>query len=556
MNVLNDAVANVRRQIESHNFTIAVSLGLLLFLLALALRPSPANQKQPPMLSETIPYVSNTLQYMADMNTFLARAKKALTKKNIVGFRLGGKPFFFLTSPPNIQTFFRSSPAIGFENFILAGITNMMGATPNDVAKFANDKSGRQASPNPGTANKDAKRYWFDMHTMMYKYLSTTHYSNALATTYQRFLSRELDAYYATLLGTGADDDDDEWTETRIIPLLKATMAKAAVLSLQGEYIFEVAPDLLDRFWDYDKVLGTILFGPPKWLFPGVYAKAERFCEATARYHQAAVKKFDWDGPDREKDWDPVFGSRFWREFSRWMVDCGFTPRTCGGFAGVTGIVAINANTVPVCTWAIMEMIRDQGLLKRLREEVAGVLAVENGEPRFDLQRLVNLPLLQSVYVEVMRLRVSINITREVVQPLEVDGYLLKPGSVLQAPTEISHYDEAVWGIDGHPAAEFWAERHVKYVDGAPVFEMRGRPTDFFPYGGGVSICPGRHFAKQEIMLTIAMLASKFEYEFVGWVDIASGSPSDRSPINDPKYAGAAGVPPDRDMKVRVKRLW
>ena len=158
--------------------------------------------------------------------------------------------------------------------------------------------------------------------------------------------------------------------------------------------------------------------------------------------------------------------------------------------------------------------------------------------------------------LRVMRLRVSINVTREVVRPLEVDGYLLKPGSVLQAPTEISHYDEAIWGADGHPAAEFWAERHVKYVDGAPVFEMRGRPTDFFPYGGGVAMCPGRHFAKQEIMLTIAMLATKFEYEFVGWVDIVSSRPSDRPPINDPKYAGAAGVPPDRDMKVRVKKLW
>lgn len=547
MDILNDAVANVRRQIESHHFTITVSLGVLL-LLTLALRPSRRNQ-QPPMLSETIPYVSNTLQYLTDMNTFLARAKKALAKRNIVGFRLGGKPFYFLTSPPNIQTFFRTSPAIGFETFILIAITNMMGATSNDVAKFANDKSGRQPNPAPGTA-KDAKRYWFDMHTMMHKYLSTTHYSNALATTYQRFLGRELDAYLS------GGDHHDGWTETRIIPLMKATMAKAAILSLQGEYIFKVVPDLLDRFWEYDKVLGTILFGPPKWLFPGVYAKAERFCGATAKYHQAAASKFDWDGPEMEMDWEPVFGSRFWREFSRWMVECGFTPRTCGGFAGVTGIVGINANTVPVCTWAIMEMIRDRDLLTRLREEIDGVLVVENGETRFDLQRLVNLPLLQSVYVEVMRLRVSINVTREVVQPLEVEGYLLKPGSVLQAPTELSHYDEAVWGVEGHPAAEFWAERHVKYVDGAPVFEMRGRPTDFFPYGGGVAICPGRHFAKQEIMLTIAMLASKFEYEFVSWVDIVSGSPSDRPPINDPKYAGAAGVPPDRDMKVRVKRLW
>ncbi len=56
-------------------------------------------------------------------------------------------------------------------------------------------------------------------------------------------------------------------------------------------------------------------------------------------------------------------------------------------------------------------------------------------------------------------------------------------------------------------------------------------------------------------MLTIAMLVSKFDWEFVEWVKM-DGTPSDRPPRNDPKYTGAAGVPPDVDMKVRMKRRW
>ncbi|KAK5655986.1 hypothetical protein OQA88_5124 [Cercophora sp. LCS_1] len=547
MDVLNDTVAHARSfvSMSPHQLAITIPLGLCI-LLILALLPSRNGAKQPPMLPETIPYVTNTLQYLTNMDTFLARAKKALAKGNIVGFRLGGIPFYFLTSPANIQTFFRTSPAIGFERFILIAITNMMGASPSDVAKFADDKSGRMPNPAPGTPD-GATRYWYAMQTMMHKYLSTTHYSNSLATTYQRFFGRELD----TLFPKG------QWTETRIVPLMKDAMAKAAIVSFQGEYIFELTPNLLDLLWEADKVLSTILYGPPKWLYRGVYDKMERLCQAMARYYAAAMEKFDWDNEtEREKDWEPVFGSRFWREFAWWMVDEGkFTNRSCGGFVAATGLIASNANTVPVCTWAILEMIRDPGLLERLREEVDSVVVVENGERKFDIQRLVNLPLLQSVYVEVMRLRVSIHVTREVVQPLEVEGYTLKPGSVLQAPTELAHWNEEVWGVEGHPAAEFWAERHVKYADGKAVFEMRGRPTDFFPYGGGVAVCPGRHFAKQEIMLTTAMLASKFDYDFVGWVNM-DGSPSDRPPVNDPKYTGGAGVPPDRDMKVRVKRRW
>lgn len=53
-------------------------------------------------------------------------------------------------------------------------------------------------------------------------------------------------------------------------------------------------------------------------------------------------------------------------------------------------------------------------------------------------------------------------------------------------------------------------------------------------------------------MVTIAMLVSKLDFEFVEWVKM-DGTRSDGPPRNDPHYTGAAGVPPDVDMKIRVK---
>lgn len=73
--------------------------------------------------------------------------------------------------------------------------------------------------------------------------------------------------------------------------------------------------------------------------------------------------------------------------------------------------------------------------------------------------------------------------------------------------------------------------------------------------GGGIAICPGRHFAKQEILLTVAILLSRFEFEFVEWVTM-DGKKSDRPPRNNSKWEGAGGLPPDVDMKVRMKRVW
>lgn len=64
-------------------------------------------------------------------------------------------------------------------------------------------------------------------------------------------------------------------------------------------------------------------------------------------------------------------------------------------------------------------------------------------------------------------------------------------------------------------------------------------------------MCPGRHFAKQEILLAIAIIVTKFDMEFVEWVN-PNGSRSHKAPEDDGSFAGFVVTPPDRDMKM----LW
>jgi cytochrome P450 len=111
---------------------------------------------------------------------------------------------------------------------------------------------------------------------------------------------------------------------------------------------------------------------------------------------------------------------------------------------------------------------------------------------RLDLKKLMGLPLLQSIYIEVLRLHVSINVTREVTQDMVLDGYLLKKGHMIQAPSMIAHFDEKIWGTDEHPASEFWAERHISYADHIDEsgiskkerhFSLGGRGSSLAAYG-------------------------------------------------------------------------
>lgn len=132
-----------------------------------------------------------------------------------------------------------------------------------------------------------------------------------------------------------------------------------------------------------------------------------------------------------------------------------------------------------------MAMIADPQLCQAVQEEAmaASTANPSTGQRTFNPQKLLSMPLLQSVYTETLRLHVSINVTREVTQPVTLDGYRLATGSLIQAPSQIGQYNEAIWGSDGHPASQFWAGRHLKHDENGAELTMAGRTSSFFPFG-------------------------------------------------------------------------
>jgi len=144
--------------------------------------------------------------------------------------------------------------------------------------------------------------------------------------------------------------------------------------------------------------------------------------------------------------------------------------------------------------WALNELLQDRELLAAVRSEIqAQATNLETGE--LDPRSVVNLPLLQSIYVETMRLHVSFSVVREVRnQPFELaPGCWAEPGAIAQTNSVIAQLEEEVWGVEEHPASEFWAWRHTRTeevrdtltgdIKSQVRFAMRGRPTSFFPYG-------------------------------------------------------------------------
>ena len=72
----------------------------------------------------------------------------------------------------------------------------------------------------------------------------------------------------------------------------------------------------------------------------------------------------------------------------------------------------------------LIEFSKDPVLLQAVREEVSGAFVMDlvPGERALDLEKMLALPLLQSLLTEILRMRVSIVIMRVVEQPMVVDG--------------------------------------------------------------------------------------------------------------------------------------
>ncbi|KAF4775274.1 hypothetical protein HER10_EVM0008585 [Colletotrichum scovillei] len=532
---------------------------LLLPLIGIAflrhvLRPK-ANE--PPSLPGLIPYVSNTYQYITDNSRFLERATEALKKSSVVKFNLGADTVYLVAGSHNVQKLFRNSSnnTLSSDKFIVMVNGRVQGMTDEDVAVMYNDRSGRLKTPAAGTESMpENQRFWVGLHHVFNEHLFRAEATARLAESFITFFGEKLD-----------QQPRDEWKTLQLFKYLKKDMAEAATISLAGRKLIEDHPEFVDTFWEFDTIAMQLMYGLPTWINPRPKQIQRKTLAMMSDFLTDAWAKFDWNGPDADADWEPIFGSRLQREHSKFWEKKRFSLQSRAGMY-IGSITGINSNSVPQTAWAVMEVVKDRSLFQAVRQEVDSVSIIDpkTGKPTFDVGELVTLPLLQSIYVETLRMHVSINITREVMEPMELDGYHLSKGSLVQAPTQIGHREESVWGVEGHPASEFWAERHIKYVekedeDGklqrVKEFAVAGRPSDFFPYGGGVSMCPGRFFAKQEIMLAVAMIASRFDIEFEDWVNF-DGSHSERPPMNDRAYVGAGAVPPDRDMRIRWKRRW
>ena len=221
----------------------------------------------------------------------------------------------------------------------------------------------------------------------------------------------------------------------------------------------------------------------------------------------------------------------------------------------VAAVLALVANSSPAAFWTIFFIYSTPGLLDDIRGEIDGIV-VTNYEGHeiirsLDIKSLKErCPLLTSTFQETLRYGSIGTSVREVMEDTILDGqWLLKKGAMVQMPSRIIHKDSSLWGPD---VEEFNPRRFMKDPEAprsgsSSTARKRPSPACFRAFGGGTTLCPGRHFATNEILALTAMFVLRFEM-----APSAGGAWS--MPTMDNSNMAVIIVQPDKDFEVEVSR--
>ena len=195
----------------------------------------------------------------------------------------------------------------------------------------------------------------------------------------------------------------------------------------------------------------------------------------------------------------------------------------------------------------------DPAVLKDCRKEVAKIMATDH-TAQGTLMRSLDIttlkskcPILGSTFQEVLRCHAVGTSVRQVMRDtLLEDKYLLKEGSVILMPSVVVHSDASIWG----PAVStFNHRRFFKPTTSASAKNSSTskvpNPSAFRAFGGGTTLCPGRHFATTITMATVVMFLMRYEM-----VPLEGRWPQMTA---DNTRAVAAVEQPDHEIEAEVK---
>ncbi|KAL1804073.1 cytochrome P450 71D6 [Daucus carota subsp. sativus] len=151
-----------------------------------------------------------------------------------------------------------------------------------------------------------------------------------------------------------------------------------------------------------------------------------------------------------------------------------------------------------ILEWAMAEMLRNPRIMEKAQAEVRNAVL---GKVKFVEEDIQNLPYLNSIIKETMRLHISTPLLpRESRKTCEINGFLIP------AETKII---VNIWAMFRDP--KYWSHPECFEPERFMISSTTG--MEYIPFGAGRRKCPGGDFGEKIIQLALAKLLCHFNWK-------------------------------------------
>ncbi|KAH7304032.1 cytochrome P450 [Stachybotrys elegans] len=475
-------------------------IGLALYALSRAILVFTQNGQEPPTLDASIPFISPIVNMARKgINYFILQADLP-----IYTIRMPWTRIYIVNSTSLIPVVQRQVHSISFAPILVRVAANLMGASKTSIEIISRDTTGPDG------------------------FLMGVHRANHVSLT----PGSNLDALNIGAMRTiGSMMDKESSSEAPVRTSMNQWVYRVIMMAIT-DAVYGPGnpfrdPEVVETWHRFKPGLLPLMIN----VLPGV--TAAKYLEARESLVKVFEKYFD------DKCHLHPEASAFIRERYELFCQQGIPANDRARIEVVTSL-ALLINTVPTATWFIYHAFSDPAILSDCRAELAKATKEDNGVSTVDLEIIKHqCPIMLSTFQEVLRFHTSGVATRQVLQDHLLDGrYLLKKGSMLLIPASVQHNLTSTWGDD---AGSF---NHKRFV-ALGARRDRKRAMAFRAFGGGLDLCPGRHFATTDVLAFAALAMLRFDIQPTKgeWVLPTTENTSQGFTINQP----------DTDVEIEIR---
>ena len=485
-----------------------------------------------PLIPYAIPVLGSTLSFSNQkVGAYWRWLFAACRQKGIsaISILLNGKKTHFIFTPDGVSGAFKSRSLTRFELDRQLG-RNSLGMSAEDALKTF------PSNLNPKTSLTTER-----IHANLL--LSTA----AVNTLTDKFI----EVFEERLLNT---DLDEGGLEVNLYQWIREQAFHASMVSLGGTKLLEMFPDISSDFWTWDEGLVRMLFGTPRLFARKAYAARDTLVD---KLEQWLVAGYAAPADESDPDWEPTFGAKVMRKRHEYYAQQKMSLRGQAG-ADLIFFGGILTNAIPTIGWMLVHILSPTNPPELRSWAMDEIKSAQREDGSIDVPVLSKLPLLNSMFYEVLRVYIDLLIVRQVDADTTIGTHAVHKNEMIMAPSWLSHRNpEHFTKPDAFDPARFLVDDPET---GKMKFSTEGLTGKFFPFGGGHYMCPGRTFAKQEVLGAIAVLMLNFDIEFVEFVKplgkgfVSAGKSADGFPRLKDGYSGNVVVGLEGDMKIKLRK--